>query len=353
MFGRGFAADRRRLLKTAALGALAASVPRPALASQAYAGPQAFEGRLLSRSGPRLEILVGDDRRYVDLVPNTRIWRGGLTEDTSIVPGDHVLVRHAAGRPVDAVWANLSRAQGHIRGRDGRGYVLSLADRRHPGAAMGLAIAPDAEYVEFLSGGATRAVPLPNGALVDAIGVQLDGMIVATNLAVAQPGATQTNIPLPGPELVSTDVLTGDCLWQLSGYATWYNCPNGAGRCGTCNGTSAQTAWPAFDSCGCCDFNCCDCSKGCRNQHYLSCGHLVEVNDLCGGIARWLTVVDCGPCQKHTGCTVCGDLCNRTCADCFGHQTAIVDLTKPSFSVHYNPDTRGCFSCRVRYYAPC
>lgn len=129
-------------------------------------------------------------------------------------------------------------------------------------------------------------------------------------------------------------------IYTYTGYASWFNCPTGAGRCGSCNTSrSDQCAWLALDTCGSCSWSCCDCSRGCKNQIYLWCGKDVKVIDLCQSKSRTVYIADCGPNQIS--------YCSRRCNDCKGRTSPVIDLTRPTFAYFYDPATRGCFSCKV------
>ena len=147
------------------------------------------------------------------------------------------------------------------------------------------------------------------------------------------------------------------CYKIYYGYAAWFNCPNGAGRCGTCSTSrSDQGAWPAMDTCGCCTWTCCDCSKGCKNQIYASCGKDVLVRDpWCTGRSATVYIADCGPCQQGN-CGGCSSLCGRKCGppNCYTDYTPVIDLTKPTFARFRDPDAGwGCFPCSVKISYPC
>lgn len=356
-----FSAGRRQILKSALLGAAALAAPRPnasVAAANDDVSVDAFEGLLTARAGDRVELQTSAGLRTLDLA-GSEVWLAGDVTPDRLRVGDDVLVRVRSGA-VEKVRANLTRHLGKVT-TSGSDTGLVLPDRGGTVVErFDLEIAEDARFVDWFSGlDIPRLDRIPDGSAVDVIGARAgDGPMTGTLVRLALPGAIPVERPdltQLAPRIVRTSAL-GSCTWSLWGYATWFNCSTGAGRCGTCStSNTSQLAWPALDSaCDCCQWNCCDCSDGCRNQHHLSCGYSVSVNDMCGARTKSFSIVDCGPCQRTTGCESCiQDLCSPRCADCVNMFSAIVDLTKVSFAVWYDPNTRGCFSCEVQYTIPC
>jgi hypothetical protein len=246
------------------------------------------------------------------------------------------MVRFNKNFIVDYAWANLTRVQGLIQHDMDNGYRILVAGLENPG----INIIVDKQRTVFENTVSNNkewaGTRLPEGAFIDVIGLRLeDGSILGTLIYYVEPGLDLVKTEKSPKENNSISPLA---TYGYYGYASWFDCPTGAGRCGTCNTSrSDQAAWPAMDSsCSDCSYYCCNCSRGCKNQVYLSCGASVSVYDFCED--RWMTVniADCGPHQI--------DLCSRTCADCLGYQTPVIDLTKPTFARFYNPAYRGCFS---------
>jgi hypothetical protein len=343
---------RRRFLQGAALGA--ATVPlTPALAAgaQAREEPQITGGRLvsLSRSGT----LVVEDagrRRTVQLNGASSVWKGGENLATALRPGDDLMVRWLAAEGLALrVWSNLTRVEGRVISAGQSRLVLRFErpNRKHYDVAV--EVARDALFGDFTTQGLGNRHTVSKGMYVDAIGEALpDGRIRATLLYThdpsAGPAAAEPEPPAQAP--AEGDVTT--LASTYGGNATWFYCGTGAGRCGTCSTSrSDQAAWPAMDTCGCCN-GCCDCSRGCKNQVYLRCGGAASVTSVCNSRTKTVYVADCGPCQR-ANCGGCSpDLCGRACSDCRGSTGVVIDLTRPTFAAFgYDPAVRGCFSCTV------
>ncbi len=256
------------------------------------------------------------------------------------------------------VWSNLNRNQGLVTKVTPSGYVL-LTTGLH---ASGVELFVQVTEATLLAAGDGSPLGLDPRMIqpddhLDVIGESnADGLHATLIWPIKAKLAA-----LPEPQVLAASAAAGPveplapCTFQYRGYAGWFNCSTGAGRCGTCNtSSSAQTAWPALDSCGCCSPTCCDCSTGCKNQIRLSCGAQVRVSDSCSTKSRTATVVDCGPCQK-ANCAGCSpNLCGRTCSACGRTDVSpVVDLTRPTFAYFYDPATRGCFPCLASYSTIC
>lgn len=355
--------DRRTLLKSAAFGAVGTVVIPNAWRTTAAAAsgiPTAFEGVLTGLDGLTLVLKVGADVRKIAIDSRATFWRGGDVAFGEYRRGDVVLARTREGGTVDRAWANLGRVRGVIRRPLRGGYEIVMSTpAQHRHLVSALFVDGNTVYQDFRTMAPRPAAVLTEGSGVEAIGLVVDGGILATTLGFATPGSIPAARATRSPVIVERNLAGSvlSCTYQYYGYASWFDCSTGAGRCGTCDANSnAQVAWPAMDPiCNCCSSTCCDCSNGCMNQEYASCGNSVTVVDSCNNRARTFSIVSCGPCQRVTGCQACTplDLCTRTCADCYGRQTAVVDLTKPSFAVWYDPAARGCFSCIVQITLPC
>ncbi|MFL6072213.1 MAG: peptidoglycan-binding protein [Mycobacteriales bacterium] len=322
-------ADRRRFLQGAVLGI--AGAPLLAKAAAAAAGPddpgeRVLSGRLTG-AGDQLQVQVGGRRVSLRADRSTSVWRGGESLLSQLGAGDDVLVRVRGDRAV-RVWANLTRLNGtvvrstlsgyQLRSRDHHGDTVRRALRIADGAMLG-----DQRIERPLR---TRDVGdvLADGTAVDVIGEALPGgavrvtRIIPAGTGPAAPAATAPAVAAPSYE----------------GFATWYQCADGGGTCGTCSGaSSAQGAWPKVGTCA--------CSGGCASQVALACGAAVSVRSLCLNVARSVTLVDCGACSSTSAC-------GQTCADCQGRTGMVIALTAPTFTAFgYDPALQGCFSCTV------
>jgi len=368
-FGSG--TSRRRLLRSAVLGTIGAGA---VIASGRLGGESgqaaasgdgevhAFEGSLVDRGKGLLLVKLSDvaGARSVVVTPSTDFWKGGRSTIGELAIGDDVLVRVSGPQQTaDHVWANLVRLRGLSSGAIAGGFRLAV---RH-GSRFGNEIdvfTDGAALRDFFTDRPTGRPPsLPAGSSIDVVGELTPSGIRATMLSFALPGAVPPRrIAPPSQKVVSA---TGLCTFFTMGPASFYNCPTGAGRCVTCStARDDQTAYPALDSfCDCCDFNCCNCSKNCRNQVYTSCGHIITVVDWCNSRQRIFDIVDCGPCQRPDRPAGCGDcaprVCNNACSDCGGGTPTgtIVDLTRPTFTVWYDPALQMCFTCQTQISVTC
>jgi hypothetical protein len=357
---------RRELLKTAALGAVGLAAPGlPRTQQQAPVGQipdealiDAFEGRLAALTPTTVDLELTNGTKRLGLSPTSTFWRAGEVSADNLRLGDALLVRVRSGDVLRG-WSNLTRLHGLVLRAAGLTFELQAADlHAHSTFTAKVSITPLTAFEDFYSGRALAPTPIRQGMAVDVVGMRTEGGVLATSIAIARPDAVPTTRPTPGPARTSRQTLgpLTLCTYQYYGYASYFDCPTGAGRCATCNtGSSTQLAWPALDySCNCCSSSCCDCSNGCMNQEYASCGDGVTVVDSCNSRSRNFSIVDCGPCQRDSGCQYCSvDLCVRSCSDCYGRSTAVVDLTKPSFAVWYDPAYQQCFSCLAQITLPC
>jgi len=357
--------SRRRLLQAAVMGvsaaALGAKVGDGAAGESSYGDEvEIVSGRLLQRGDEWLDIEQGERPRRVPLTQGTTFWKGGATGPLALTQGDDVMARLA--RPSVAasrVWSNLSRRQGRVTKITPSGYVLITTALHAPGVEL-LVQVTEATLLAAGDGsplGLDWRIIEPDDYL-DVIGESISDGLRATLVWPTRAKSVPTSQPATLEAPAATPRPVGPlalCTYQYRGYAGWFDCPTGTGRCRTCStSSSAQTAWPAFDSCGCCNPNCCDCSTGCKNQIRISCGAQVRVSDSCSGRLRTVTVVTCGPCQR-ANCGGCApDLCSRPCSDCGRTDVSpVVDLTRPTFAYFYDPALRGCFPCVASYSTIC
>lgn len=314
----------------------------------------AFEGKYVGRSGNSLHLLVDKKIRLVTLGPVATFWRRENTTVDKFQIGDDVLIRlvKATGTTVRA-WANLTRVRGTILSTIQGGYAIRLSTKSPTSSETELIITPDTESANMLSGIKMRGVPtLPNETYVDAIGLKLPTGIHATKVTYVLPG---NPVSTPKDALALSQALpllasSLCCSPTYQGHATWFDCGDGAGACETCNTSNdAQLAWPELASgCSGCTSTCCDCSSGCENQVSLSCGDYVTVDSPCNGVSQVCAIADCGPDQVSLCSYGCG---GAPCGDDWS--PPIVDLTKPTFAVFYDPSVYGCFGATAKVPSIC
>lgn len=349
--------DRRQFLQGAALG-FATYVAAPKLPARAHGLPdfRAVVGELRALGANSLDLQIAGQLTRFPYSARTIFWRGGLGGDPPRV-GDRVLVRieEPLGEAV-RVWTNLRRLKAHVASINSEGLLVESHDAAHD------------ESIEVRVDGRTRLEhagrrrpprELPRvGSSVDVTGEWAGAGPMTASLLVSDFGenvraAGPVATGQPGDSQVGT---SSSCTYTYTGTATWFQCSNGAGRCGTCSTSrSDQIAWPAMDTCGCCTGSCCDCSENCKYQIHRGCGDSVRLEDLCGGRSKTVYIADCGPCQNG-GCNTCSfEVCGNSCSDCKGYSTPIVDLTEPTFAAWYDPAVQSCFSCEasVTVSSPC
>jgi hypothetical protein len=307
----------------------------------------AFEGKLLDKGKTALVVERWGQPVRVDVPPEAELWRGQQTTIEAFLEGDDVLVRFENGLLTSA-WGNLATARGLITRSASGIYVV---DDDFTGTEMEIALDNRGRYSDAVTGQLDSApASLPVDTWIDVAGLRLDGAIIASVARLARPGAEMQPRPeLEPPRL--TFAPDGTLLsFEYRQFASYYDCPTGAGRCGTCNtSSSTQTAWPALDTCNCCSITCCDCAKNCFAQAYLSCGIGVLVRDACGLNSVSATIVDCGPCNNRSCHTRCMTVtCTHVCSECgTSRSIPIVDLTKPTFSLFRNPSAHKCMLANV------
>lgn len=337
--------SRRQILKGAALGLAASGVGAFAGASQAVAqdSSEEFEitgGVLVDSGGGVIEMKDGGKARRVRITGETSVWKGGESLPPALKRGDDLMVKV---RPSDDValriWSNLWRVGGTVVDTSRSGYMVRPNDLHNRQDEVIIELADGVLFSDYTSEGKASRQDLTVGAAVDVIGERLPrGDMLATLLYIHD---------TDGGNSTTASVAETSSAATYYGYATWFNCSNGAGACGTCNTSSSnQGAWPNLSSgCSCCSYYCCNCSQGCEYQARLYCGSLVIIQSACDGRKRRVYIADCGPKQSDP----CGswDLCGRRCSDCGGYYNPVIDLTRPTFAAFYDPAYRGCFSCNV------
>jgi hypothetical protein len=337
---------RRQLLQAAILGAAGVSIAgvgsglsAPALADSTDDGIDVTEGTLVSLQGSVAVIQQGLDLVQYDL-SNANVWRGAYDlSPSALVPGDEVMVKTVASTAV-AAWSNLSRA---------RGLLLTVGQEptvQANGAVVPLLGLDTASWFDALNE-PSGPITLNLGDRVDVIGLETPTGLLANRIQVAAAA------PDPAPVYNTVDdddgvvAVAQNCIYTYGGVATWFSCDSSISRCRTaCNpGSGYGCAWPALDSvCSGCTVSCCNCSKNCKNQVYLSCGKQVTVIDKCSAKTLKVTIVECGPHQNGA----CGQYCCRRCTNkC---KSDIVDLTKAAYTKFYEPGPNGtgCFEAKAQ-----
>jgi hypothetical protein len=265
--------------------------------------------------------------------------------------GDDVLMHVQAGY-VTRAWFNLRRIRGVISGGHGGEYLVHGGYGYSQHSEFGVYVTAATSLTRGQGGTPSDMTRLPVGTSVDAIGLMDGGVLTATLLGYGLPGATTQSRGEDKPMSVKRSsrrtalgalALCDTTYW---GYATWYY-RNSAAKCGTCSYSSGSLAgqgacaWPKVSTNGLCDV-----TSGCKNQSAAWCGKDIDVYDRCSGTSLPCAVVDCGPCQ--TGCQypLCGGAQGNVCSDCLTSYTPIVDLTRSTFSIFYDPSTHGCFAAK-------
>lgn len=339
--------SRRQLLQRAALGGAALGAVAVHLAPNtvvAAASPDDIEitGGLLTALGEDwLEIQHDNQVERFSTGGATSFWKGGETTVASLAKGDSIMIKlPASGGNATRIWSNLTRAGGKVVGVGKDGYVLRASDLHTPPGEFLLRVSERALFGNLVGYDLTgMSALLSVGDFVDVIGEQTPDGINGTLIYFYRQGQPTPPAPANKDTAGTRHLVSPDCSqWGYGGFATWFNCPTGAGKCGTCNtSNSNQAAWPAVG--GTCNF-----TSGCENQVNLTCDSAVTVTDYCTNKSRSVAIADCGPCQNGGG-GYCTSLCNNTCGDCIGNVTPIIDLTTPTFAYFYDPSQRGCFSC--------
>jgi hypothetical protein len=316
----------------------------------------AFEGQLVEGSLSAIGLEVESELRHLAFAPSATLWRGGEQPLSALRVGDQVLVR-VTGGAIERAWANLMRWKGSVIAETTDGYALG----RDGHETQEMVVDSATQYEDALTGHAV--IPprrLAVGIGVDAVGLSLaGGGLLASKIryeasAPPKPGRQ----PSTPPRITRSSELPDiQCHLHYTGFASFFTCCCGQGRCGTCSTSrSDQTAWPAMDTCGCCTGTCCDCGKTCANSPgwYLPCGYAVVVTDACTGHYKTTFITSCGPCN-NVSCNTCspGPTCSHTCSKCTSRTTPIVDLTKPTFALFYDPARVMCFPCDAEITVAC
>jgi hypothetical protein len=346
-----FRTSRRELLKAAALGgasvALGSRIPlQAASAAEPDDGLAAFEGALVDLGSDWLAVDVGsNDIRKASATPDSSFWRGQDVKLSEFRKGDDVLVRTRYGA-IDRAWDNLDRLRGHVIGQTKQGYEVEVHNPTQSVYEAEVVLADYTQYSDNFTGASGVPTSLPNGTGIDVIGLTLDtGSVLANLFGYTLPDAKPEVTLTPGPDSVTIDPLTATTTYTYHGCVTWFYCGNGAGRCAACDTSKDhQCAWPHWaDNCNGCTSGCCHCSGGCKDQVGINfCGKNIDVHSQCQGTTRTENAIDCGPCQRCADCNPC--VCGNRCEICNQvRYTPVVDLTRPSFALFYDPDHVGHF----------
>ncbi len=195
--------NRRLLLQRAALGAAAVSslarvAPAKGAAMPNGATIDAFEGRLLSKSGSTLLVQRGASEESVTVTPAATLWKGSDDTLAAFSEGDDILVRLVNGQLTNA-WANLIMLRGTIEGSVRGGYE-AVDDRSR--ARMQLVTDGRSALENALTGGPVMPASLPAGTWVQAAG-SIDSSPLSTRVlhmpAVAAHVTPLNRINLHGP----------------------------------------------------------------------------------------------------------------------------------------------------------
>lgn len=344
--------SRRNVLQTAAIAAAATAIPglhppraRADVAPQTN-GVDAFEGIVTDVTRNTVAVDVNGEERRLALTGAIPVWRGVDGGSDLIEVGDLLTARISTNGDFLRGWSNLRRLRGTVVDNSGGQIVFDTGVAKIP-----LSLLPQTRYFDDLSGAQTRKPDLPVGIWLDAIGLGDGERLVGTTISYMSPQAATTSSSGPdtvqsGPAAIPFNM---NCIYTYTGKVTYFDCPTGAGRCGTCNtSNSAQCAWPALDAgCNSCTTSCCNCSSGCKNQVFTSCGHTVDVTDICASKTKTITIAECGPCQNGDGCSP--NVCSQTCTLCGTTKTGVVvDLTRPTFSTFRNIANVTCFPGSVK-----
>jgi hypothetical protein len=251
--------SRREFMMGAALGMAAAVLPAPVrdyLESQQLMLPavdglapdsfSTFEGTIAGVSSGHIDLTALDRVHRLTTTPSSTFWRGGEVAMNHLRTGDDLLVRLAPDWTVARGWANLARAHGTVSRSSGSGYVIKAGDIHNPAPRDVTIDVGDvtrygsADHVQ--PGQLRRRRPsIVPGTHVDIIGLRTEQGITPTTLLYSDPrlAAVQSAAAIPASQNAQGDP-------TFKGYATWFDCPNGAGRCGSCNTSkNNQAAWPA------------------------------------------------------------------------------------------------------------
>ena len=344
--------SRREFMMGAALGMAAVVLPAPVrdylekqhmpLPASGGLAPDTFttfEGTVAGVLPGNVDLSVADKVHRLTATRASTFWRGGEVGMDQLRTGDALLISLAPDWTIGRGWANLTRAHGTVSQASPSGYVIKAGDAHDPAPRDVVIAVGDAtrygsgDHIQSGQLHGTRP-PMVPGTHLDAIGLRTEHGVLASTLLYSDPRLAAVHTAAPSAAAPASDP-------SFKGYATWFDCPNGAGRCGTCNTSkNNQAAWPALDAgCGFCGGSCCSCSAGCKNQTFLSCGSSFTLSP-CNRNAATIEVSDCGPAQNR-------GLCGNTCSipGCSG-TGVVVDLTKPTFARFY-PPTQGCFPTTV------
>lgn len=354
--------SRRQLLKIAVLGAEAAALPPwvekaradGVLDADLAGGADTFEGPLVDVGSDWLEVEVDGAPRMLTVSSQCTFWKGGRSTLAEFASGDDVLVQ-TIGSQLSRAWSNLARVEGVFLRRNGDAYVVRCEScaRLDPVDAE-VTVSAATLLEDGATGLAVNSMPvLPAGTVLDSIGLAVDGGVHATLLAYLTPSAQGKTSSPSGPDSIETFAAVGPeggttCTCSYNGYASWFNCSTGAGKCAKCSTSrNDQCVWPHVDYVNG-SYHPCNVGGSCKAQVQAPCGHAVYVSEPCQNRKTTTYVADCGPNQN--------DLCSRWCACPSGNynrRAPVVDLTKPTFARFWDPATRGCFPCTAQVVVPC
>lgn len=364
--------DRRRFLQTAlGSGMVAAGVaglarPTSARGAMGSSAPSAgiadaFQGVVVGVQGRSVTVNMGAPNgpevlRTADLTPASSVWNKGVIGADAPDIGDVFLVRSVIPGQIERAWINLVSFDADFTQQSASALQVSGG---HPwnGAPIQIDVTTptDTNWYDNIQ----RRAGKPNTAIAGGhiVGYREGDSVVATAVGfvtVPDAEAIEASLSPTQPAEVIQVAPTPDaisyCIMAWTGNASMFNCPTGAGYCGTCNtGLAYQAAWPRT-------LGVQNCDNGCTSQCALKCGDSFLFYN-CNKNAMWLTKVDTGPCQlSGPGCSCSPAVCHYSCGgDPCGvsaNTPRVVDLTAPTMAA-VAPGGYMCSSCTVAITCSC
>jgi hypothetical protein len=264
-----------------------------------------------------------DGTEFFTLSPGTVTWLGARAAPSALRSGDPVIIRHRTPdsatpmrRVAERIWARIGRVTGTIVAAHGGEFLID-AGREHGTPRHVVVAAAAARQIQV------RFPRLAPGYLLDVIGTQRGGHLLAVVPATAQPPYRAGHAPPP-------PLVNGPLPASFSGTAVWHEPDDES------TGTLGL-GYPALDPVP--GAPPADGGTGCVRLPYLSLGSTVRIRNECANRSAVLPVT--------SDAALARQFCDR-CVECgTSPKGRLADLTMAAFVELGGNLEEGCFNATM------